>query len=398
LTNPNRAFDQPSAPYIHKGISYLSFYQFRNYSSLDLPIEKGPIVLTGPNGAGKTNVLEAISLFSPGRGLRGAKLSEMIPHHLNPITQPGLLWGASLQLDDETQLATGLEKTAQGTEKRLYKIHYEPVKSQAAFGEWLNIVWLTPETDRIFLEAPALRRKFIDRLIYAEDPLHVDRVQRYEHALKERLMVLRNQNDQRWLAGLEEQLATYGVAIAVARQQLMNKLNKSQEYHHNLFPTFYSHMVGEIDCWVEEKSATEAEVQLKQTFYQNRRTDQESGTTKCGPHRSDWQVIHQDKKIAAELASTGEQKILLMAVILSFIQHKVRSDHRLTILLLDDVIAHLDFHHRVVLFEQISALQFQHGLKSHIQTWLTGTDSLLFESLIGRAQFFMVEHATITSG
>jgi DNA replication and repair protein RecF len=322
----------------------------------------------------------------------------MIPHHMNATNQAGLLWGTSLQLDDETQLATGLERTAQGMEKRLYKIHYEPVKSQTSFCEWLNIVWLTPETDRIFLEAPALRRKFIDRLIYAEDPLHVDRVQRYEQVLKERLMVLRNHNDARWLTSLEEQLATYGVAIAVARQQLMKKLNKSQDYHHTLFPTFASQMVGEVDQWVEEKSATEVESQLKQTFFQNRRVDQESGTTKCGPHRSDWQVIHQDKKIAAEFASTGEQKILLMAVILSFIQSKVRSDHRLTILLLDDVIAHLDFYHRVVLFEQVSALQFQQGLKSHIQTWLTGTDSILFEPLIERAQFFMVDHATITSG
>jgi DNA replication and repair protein RecF len=262
----------------------------------------------------------------------------------------------------------------------------------------LNIVWLTPETDRIFLEPPAVRRKFIDRLIYAEDPLHIDRVQRYEHALKERLMVLKNQNDARWLTGLEEQLATYGVAIVVSRQQLMKKLNKGQEYQHTLFPPFKSQMVGEVDQWAEEKSATEMESQLRQIFHQNRRIDQESGTTKCGPHRSDWQVIHQDKNIAAEFTSTGEQKILLMAVILSFIQNKTRCDHRLTILLLDDVIAHLDFHHRVVLFEQISALQFQQGLKSHIQTWLTGTDSILFEPLIERAQFFMVDHATITSG
>lgn len=351
------------SPFSAKGISHLSLYQFRNYLSLNLDITAGPIVLTGPNGAGKTNVLEAISLFSPGRGLRGAKVSEMIPHRLSINDQKGLLWGTSLQLDHETQLATGLEKTIQGTEKRLNKIHYEGVKSQAAFTEWFNIVWLTPETDRIFLEGPSVRRKFIDRLIYAHDPLHLERVQRYEQVLKERLMVLRNQNDNRWLSSLEEQLATYGVAIAVARQQLMQKLNKGQDYHHNLFPTFTSQMVGDIDQWVQEKPATESEEQLRQAFHLNRRLDYESGMTKCGPHRSDWQVIYHQKNVSAEFASTGEQKILLMAVILSFIHNKIRVDHRLTILLLDDVIAHLDFHHRMVLFEQISALQYQSTLR-----------------------------------
>ena len=390
--------DKPLA--LNQGIRHVSLHQFRNYQSLNLEVGQGPIVLTGPNGAGKTNILEAISLFCPGRGLRGAKLNEITPQGYPQ--QPGLLWGTSLQLDDETQLATGLEKTPQGTEKRLYKLHYQPIRNQAPFAEWLNIIWLTPETDRIFLESPSVRRKFIDRLIYAEDPLHAERLTRYEQALKERLMVLRNQGDAAWLSALEEQLSSHGVAIAVARQQLMNKLNQIGN-RPNLFPSFITRMVGEVDGWVQEKSATEVEAHAKQVLHQNRRYDQESGTTKFGPHRSDWQVIHQAKNITADQASTGEQKILLIAVIMAFIHHKICFDPRLTILLLDDIIAHLDFHHRMVLFEQLAVLHSQSSLrqpslKGHLQSWLTGTDPLLFESLIGKAQFFMVEQATVTPG
>lgn len=361
---------------------------------MNLQVGQGPIVLTGPNGAGKTNILEAISLFCPGRGLRGAKLGEITQQGHSP--QAGLLWAASLQLDDETQLATGLEKTPQGTEKRLYKLHYQPIRSQAPFAEWLNIVWLTPETDRIFLESPSIRRKFIDRLIYAQDPLHAERLNRYDQALRERLMVLRNQGDASWLSALEDQLASHGVAIAVARQQLMNKLNEAG-HRPNLFPAFITRMVGDVDDGVLAKSATEVEALAKQILYQNRRLDQESGTTKYGPHRSDWQVIHQEKNITADQASTGEQKILLIAVIMAFIHHKICFDPRLTILLLDDIIAHLDFHHRMVLFEQLAVLQSEIS-KGRLQTWLTGTDPLLFEALMGKAQFFMVEQATVNPG
>ena len=381
---------------MQQGICHLSLYQFRNYQALNLEVSPGPVVLAGPNGAGKTNILEAISLFAPGRGLRGDKLSEITCH--SHADQLGILWAASLRLDDETQLSTGLEKTAQGTEKRVYKIHGESVKGQGYLAEWLNILWLTPAVDRLFLEAPTMRRKFVDRLIYAQDPLHAERLHRYEQVLRERLFVLKNQKDPRWLSGLEEQLASLGVAIAIARHQLMQKLTQGQQYLHPLFPRFYTTMAGEVDEWIKNYSATEMESKLAEAFHQHRHADQESGTTKYGPHRSDWQVIHQLKNISADQASTGEQKILLAAVILSFIHAKTRQDPRLTILLLDDVIAHLDFHHRVVLFEQICALQTQQDRCSHVQTWLTGTDALLFETLIGQAQFFMIDQATITPG
>ncbi len=381
---------------MHQGICGLSLHQFRNYPTLDLQIGQSPVVFIGPNGAGKTNILEAISLFAPGRGLRSERVSEMSCHLHHQ--DHGLLWAIHLLLNDETSLSTGLEKTSQGLEKRLYRVHGQTVKGQACFAEWLHILWLTPEVDRIFLDTPSVRRKFIDRLVYADDPLHAERVNRYEHVLRERMMVLRNQNDPQWLSALEEQLASLGVAIAVARHHLMQRLGEGKRYLHPLFPKFESSMVGDIDSWVGQLPATEAETQLKEALRQHRFNDQESGTTKFGPHRSDWHVMHTMKNIAADQASTGEQKILLVATILSFIHAKVRHDPRLTILLLDDVIAHLDFRHRVVLFEEICALQSQPDLRGHVQTWLTGTDAMLFESLVGQAQFFVVDQATATPG
>lgn len=381
------------------GIKSLSLFHFRNYEELNLSLMPAPVVLTGPNGSGKTNILEAISLFSPGRGLRGAKLSEITNvTHKNS----SLLWGTSLVLNNDVQLSTGLEVSPshQSGEKRVHKIQHESVRGQNAFTEWLNIIWLTPETDRLFLESPSTRRKFIDRLVYAEDPLHSERLNRYEYALKERLQILKQGGDPLWLTSLEEQLSSLGVAIAIARKSLMEKLNKGQDYQHALFPRFTSHMQGEIDEWVLNGYAVNIEARLMEEFQKNRTLDRDTGTTRIGPHRSDWQVIHNTKNIEASLCSTGEQKILLIAAIFSFIQQKVRTDDRLLVLLLDDVIAHLDFHHRVVLFDQICALQnnYQKECRGSVNTWLTGTDPLLFETLIGQGQFFSVDNAILTSG
>ncbi len=381
-----------------QAITHLSLYHFRNYISLDLTLSPAPIVLTGPNGAGKTNILESISLFSPGRGLRSAKLSDLANVNLESNS---LLWASGMTLNGDVQLSTGLENNLLTSgEKRVYKIQNYPAKGQAAFTEWVNIFWLTPETDRLFLESPSDRRKFVDRFVYAEDPLHSERLNRYEHALKERMAVLRLGGDPLWLNSLEEQIASHGVAISAARQQLMKKLNQGQDYQHPLFPRFLSKMIGEIDRWIEEDFAINVETQFLTELKKNRAIDKESGTTKIGPHRSDWEIIHQGKQITASLCSTGEQKILLIAALFSFIQQKIRNDDRLTVLLLDDIIAHLDFHHRVVLFDQICALQNTHQeeFKGSVHTWLTGTDPLLFETLMGQGQFLNVDNATLTLG
>src|SRR5438105_2942679 len=152
-----------------QAITHLSLHHFRNYTSLDLTLSLAPIVLTGPNGAGKTNILEAISLFSPGRGLRGAKLVELSNAN---VASDSLLWASSIILNQDIQLSTGLENNLlTGAEKRIHKIQHESVKGQSHFTEWLTVFWLTPETDRLFLESPSDRRKFVDRFVYGEDPL-----------------------------------------------------------------------------------------------------------------------------------------------------------------------------------------------------------------------------------
>jgi len=392
-------------------IARLSLNNFRNHKSLALEVASDFVVLFGPNGCGKTNILEAISLFTPGRGLRGARLGEITSSH-NPVhnnqfstsSNGGLLWSASLHMGDETHMSTGLEQTINGSERRLFKLDYHPVKNVSAFVEVLSIIWLTPETDRLFLESPALRRKFIDRLLFAVDPLHGERMLRYERALKERLAVLKTAKDSAWLDALEEQLATLGTTIAFARLQLMKELNKfGQESaslkeeqqglnnHHPFqpLPSFFCEMLGDIDKLVQSNPATFVEDYAKETLKSNRTNDLESGGTRFGIHRSDWQVTYLKKNITADLCSTGEQKILLIAVIIAFIKRTLYFDERLTVLLLDDIAAHLDEKHRGILFDHLQQLRILSGFR--LQSWLTGTDPHLFESLADSAQFFNVE-------
>lgn len=365
-------------------------------------------MFVGANGAGKTNLLEALSLLAPGRGLRGVKSDEIALNGSPTAPTNPLRWAAAVTLLNDVHLSTGLELTPHGTEKRLYKIQHEPVKSQAAIAEWLTVFWLTPETDRLFLESPSVRRKFIDRLVYANDPLHATRLTRYDHALKERLQVLRQGGDPIWLTSLEENLANYGVAIAAARLELMKKLNRGQDHLHPLFPRFVSSINGDVENWLLADYAVTVESQIKEKLHQNRMIDRESGMTRLGPHRSDWNLVHLKNNRSANQCSTGEQKILILAALLSFLHdHSKNGDtqnrEKLTVLLLDDVVAHLDFHHRMVLFEQIGILQNNRKEDTHedprgssVHTWLTGTDPLLFEHLTGHAQFFNVHQSTVT--
>lgn len=354
-----------------------------------------PVVLIGPNGSGKTNILEALSLFSPGRGLRGATLADL---PLCSLPDEERQWSINLQLDGDIHCQTGVEKQPFKQDRRFHKIQHTAVKSSAHFSEWFTITWLTPETDRLFLESPSTRRKFVDRLIYAEDPLHLDRLNSYDHLLKERMTVLKTTNNAQWLTSLEDQMASFAIAITIARHQMMAKLEQGQHYLHTIFPQFICSMMGSLDALVHQKNATALEEELKGLYESTRTSDREHGSTQWGPHRSDWHVVHKAKNMAAPLCSTGEQKILLLGAILAFIQQKIRHDPRFIILLLDDMIAHLDFHHRMVLFEQIYALQVeaqQNGFGC-VHTWLTGTEAEWFDPLHGRAQFFAVENGNIT--
>jgi DNA replication and repair protein RecF len=384
------------------GISSLLLQNFRNYQALDLSLEKGIVILVGPNGAGKTNVLEAISFFSPGRGLRGVKLSQATNlMKANQDTKARWVVSATVETDSGSiQLGTGLDYTTTGSERRLVKINGQPAKSQACLTDWVSVIWLVPQMDRLFLEGASLRRKFVDRMVYTLDPAHADRVHRYEHHLRERSSLLREgRYDPLWVTALERRLAEDGVAIAIARHEVVNNIAEAQSQEKDYpFPQFQAEMAGTLETWLQAgRPALAVEDDYAKQLNACRRQDGESGGASIGPHRSDFHVSHLAKQLPAELCSTGEQKMLLIAVTLAFTRVQALDRTCPTILLLDDIIAHLDDQHRLVLFQEICDAADNGSQRQALQVWMTGTDTAAFESLRGRGQFLM-SNSTLTNG
>lgn len=376
------------------GVSRLVLQEFRSYSDLNLSIKPESVVLIGDNGAGKTNILEALSFLSPGRGLRNAKLS----HVGNVQASPQKPWAVAIDLSLEegtATLGTGLTFTANGSEKRLLKINGAPAKSQATLTDWLSVVWVTPQMDRLFLEATSARRKFVDRLVYALDFTHAERIHRYDHHLRERSLLLREgRGDPSWLSALEENLSADGVSICVARRHLIESITQSQEKDLSYpFPRFKAEMVGDLELWLDTLPALAVEEKIRDHLARSRQSDAQTGGACVGPHRSDLRTHHLGNNMPAEFCSTGQQKILLLALILAFI--KVRSQQQSTcgLLLLDDVMEHLDHYHRTVLFQEIHSS----GISNHtLQTWMTGTDPKIFQDFLSHAQGIMVGNSTLT--
>jgi DNA replication and repair protein RecF len=381
--------------------------QFRNYNDLDVTLEANTVVLTGPNGAGKTNILEAISFLSPGRGLRSIKLSQVTNlRKQNQSSANPSSWAIAATVEanlGSVQLGTGLDYTATGNERRLVKIDGQPAKSQAALTDWISVIWVTPQMDRLFMEAASTRRKFVDRLVYALDSTHSARTHRYEHHLRERAHLLREgRYDPLWVSTLERHLAEDGVAIVVARQHVVKILEGAQRQDKSYpFPQFLAEMKGDIEAMVENQPALAVEDAYAEKLKMGRSHDGEAGGASIGPHRSDFQVQHLAKQLPAELCSTGEQKMLLLAVTLAFA--RVQEGYRTcpAVLLLDDIAAHLDEQHRLILFQEICGLANNSDAKDSkgpFQVWMTGTDKSAFNDLNGQAQFLTVQNATLRNG
>src|SRR5215469_7951617 len=270
------------------GVTRLLLTDFRNYREARLTFSTEPVVLTGPNGAGKTNLLEALSFLAPGRGLRGARLSE-IDRRAEPVSTAGSGWavaavvatqGGSVRIGTARDVATG--------ERRLVRIDGESVRSQAALAERLGVVWLTPPMDRLFLEGPSGRRRFLDRLVLGLDPAHASRVAAYEQALRERSRLLREgPADAGWLAALEEVMAEQGVAIAAGRHEAVRRLGQACAEAEGPFPRARLRLIGTVEGWLEAMPALAVEEQLASVLAANRQDDARTGGTAVGPHRSD---------------------------------------------------------------------------------------------------------------
>ncbi|HCU07291.1 MAG TPA: DNA replication/repair protein RecF [Holosporales bacterium] len=366
-------------------ITKLRLYQFRNITSLELPITKKSIVLYGENGSGKTNILEAISLFSVGKGLRNDSAFNME----NITSAPKSGWSSTITLNGDLKLQTNLEPQLDSSLKRTAKIQGDNIRSHMQFSEWLHVLWITPETDQLFLDAPAKRRKFVDRFVYAKDKLHLKRVIKFESATRQRLKLLKSQQkpNEEWLTAIEQTIAEEGVALAFARYHLLQDLSKFQPQgkEEGILTSFTAKMDGPFEDLLSMGSSLKIEDAFRQKLFDNRVRDKESGITLFGPHRSDLNVTHHIKDMNAFQCSTGEQKILLLAMIISFMESVCFNNEQLTIFLLDDAMAHLDAHHRFVLFHRLIANQ-----DKNFQAWFSGTDRYLFKDLEENADFFYV--------
>lgn len=376
----NPAIVEP-APIVENRIEQLELVDFRNYLRLQLAAPPGLAVLYGANGAGKTNLLEALSLLTPGRGLRGAKLNELDRRGGGPW----VVRARVAQHGETRQLAVGRDP---GQERKLVKIDGDISRSQQELGDILSVLWLTPALDRLFLDSASDRRKFLDRLVVVMVPDHARQLGRYERSLRERALLLKQgRHDQAWLSALERRMAEAGVAIAAGRLEIIRLLNPMLVRHPFMRARAVLALAGDLETWLDEQPALAVEQRFAEALQASRTTDAQTGGAAIGPHRSDLLVHDTASDEPAAQVSTGRQKILLISIILAEIRVRREQRGEAPLLLLDEIPAHLDQRHRAELFEVL--------LELNQQCWLTGTEAALFDHLTGHAAFFHVKDAKL---
>ncbi len=353
-------------------ISRLTLQNFRNYAELRLDVSSSLIILSGENGAGKTNILEAVSLLAPGRGLRRAPLRDIA------LDGGGGAFAVAGTVGD-TQLGTGI--SAEHPDRRKSRVNGAPVPTND-LGEWLSLLWLTPAMDRLFLEGAVGRRNFLDRLVTALEPGHAKNTARYEAVRRERNRLLAEEfsPDPDWLEALDHQLAEFGSAIAQARSRNADALNR-------LIGTADDSLFAAAELTLDDGDLR-TEEQLRTALAAGRQADRAAGRTLVGPHRADMTVFHKAKGQAAALCSTGEQKALLLSIVLAHADLIETQRGMRPVLLLDEVAAHLDPGRRAILFERLAD---RGG-----QVWLTGTEPELFSDAPETAQRLTVKDAKVS--
>ncbi len=369
-------------------IRSLKLHSFRSYQELGLSgLHSGLLVFSGRNGAGKTNILEAVSLLSPGRGLRGAKLAEI---QRRDDDSPWAV-AAEVQTGQEAvRLGTGLDpERLSDKEKRVVRVNGRTAKGQSFLADYLSIVWLTPQMDRLFLESSRERRRFLDRLVFGFDPGHSGRVVRYENAVAQRSRLLREgRGDSSWLAALEQLIAETGTAIAAARLDFVSRLQSAcEDSRHAPFPEVRISITGFLEEMLLTHKALETETLFRERMLESRERDAVSGGMRSGPHKSDMNVVYFEKDMPAAQCSTGEQKALLTGIVLAHARVIAAERGEPPLLLLDEVAAHLDEGRRAALYDILHRLG--------AQVWLTGTDLGLFEGVKQSTQFFDVQDSHI---
>jgi DNA replication and repair protein RecF len=382
----------------------LAVTNFRNYRAASLDVGPSSVVLVGPNGAGKTNLLEAISFLVPGRGLRRATLEEVAFGEDDGAgeTVREASWAVSAEIEGMLGLATlgtGVAPTAPGEAStvRRCRIDREPVGSAAAFADHLRVIWLTPAMDGLFSGPASERRRFLDRLVLAVDAEHPGRVAALERALRSRNRLLENPNpDPHWLDAVEHETAELAVAVAAARGETARRLQGALAAGRAIDPAFPFAEIA-LTGWMEEMllaaPASDVEDRYRAVLKDNRARDAAAGRTLDGPHLTDLAVTYGPKDIPAASASTGEQKALLIRLILAHAGLIAEMTGFAPVLLLDEIAAHLDPDRRAALYNSLERIG--------AQVWMTGADAHAFAGMAGRAEVFQVgggEARRITTG
>jgi DNA replication and repair protein RecF len=366
-------------------ISRLTLSNFRSYHAANVAVGGDLVVLVGPNGAGKTNLLEAISLFSPGRGLRRADMGELA------FNEGDGSWAVSAEVDGALGLATlgtGIEPpaNADAAPVRKYRVDREPAGSAAAFSDHARVIWLVPAMDQLFAGPASERRRFLDRLVLAVDAGHAARVSALERALRSRNRLLEGPRpDVHWLDAAEHETAEVAVAVAAARAETVRRLSAALTARRATEIAFPSAEIG-LDGWMEAAvlaaPAVEVEDRYRAVLRDNRSRDAAAGRTLDGPHLTDLAVVYEPKGIAARDASTGEQKALLIGLVLAHAALVADMSGAAPVILLDEVVAHLDPSRRAALFAALGRLG--------AQVWMTGADPAAFAEVPAGADIFDV--------
>ncbi|MGQ7793241.1 DNA replication/repair protein RecF [Faunimonas sp. B44] len=366
----------------------LRLTDFRNYETLSLAVGSRLMAFVGPNGAGKTNLLEAVSLLTPGRGLRRAAYEELIR------LGGGDRWAVAATLRSgarDVRLGTGWERPAPGSadQGRIVRIEGEPAPSAEALLEYLRILWITPAMDGLFTGPAGDRRRFLDRLVLSVDPDHGRRSREFERLLTSRNRLIEDAAAPSWLDAVEAELAARGVAIALARAETVALLSAriAGRAAESAFPAAGLSLQGEFEPLLEGRSAAQAELAYRQALRDGRGRDRAARRTLFGPHRTDLDVLFAEKGVAAALSSTGEQKALLIGLILAHAELVAATSGLVPVLLLDEIAAHLDENRRAALFERLHALGGQ--------ALMTGTDPLLFRDLPGTGAVYRVANGAV---
>jgi DNA replication and repair protein RecF len=378
-------------------IRRLTVTNFRNYRAASLDVGALSIVLVGPNGAGKTNLIEAISFLTPGRGLRRATLEEVAFSEGDSGGEPApedasdKSWAVSAEIEGALGLATlgtGIEPGPSGEApmSRKCRIDREPVGSAAAFADHLRVIWLTPAMDGLFSGPASERRRFLDRLVLAVDAEHPGRVSALERALRSRNRLLEEQSpDPHWLDAVEHETAELAVAVAAARAETMRRLQGALAAGRAIDPAFPFAEIA-LAGWMEETlltaPASDVEDRYRAILKNNRTRDAAAKRTLDGPHLTDLAVTYGPKNIAAADASTGEQKALLIRLVLAHANLIAEMTGFSPVLLLDEIVAHLDPNRRAALYDSLE--------KIGAQVWMTGADPQAFSDIAGRAEIFEI--------